>query len=349
MSARAGRTIASLLALASLATGLWWGTFAAGGADSYGYVSQAELWTRGTLIARHPFGELTPTFGPRPFAPLGYRPGREPDTLVPTYPPGLPLTMALASLVLGPPAVYWVVPIRGALAVLLTYRLGTHLDGQACGVGAAALVATSPVFLYQLVQPMSDVPAMAWWLAAIVLATRPTAARALAAGLAASMAILTRPNLVPLAAISAAIATVIPHRVTPAARARALGWFAAGVLPGCATVAWLNATLYGSMLRSGYGTLSDLYALENVWPNSTRYLRWLVTTQTAFPSSPWRRPSPRGGAAGTNRPNGKIPFALASSGSRSRTSGWSSSYTSHTGRSTTGRICGFSCPPGQRF
>ena len=41
--------------LAVVVVGLRWGTFAASSVDAYGYVSQAALWTRGTLRVEQPF------------------------------------------------------------------------------------------------------------------------------------------------------------------------------------------------------------------------------------------------------------------------------------------------------
>ena len=75
---------------------------------------------------------------------------------------------------------------------------GAVLHGPLTGVVAALLLATSPIFLYQLLQPVSDVPAAAWWTLSLFLLTRAQRAAALGAGIAASMAVLTRPNLAPL-------------------------------------------------------------------------------------------------------------------------------------------------------
>lgn len=46
-----GKSVSLAVAAAALAAaiGLIWGTHAAGGADSYGYVSQADLWLTGHL------------------------------------------------------------------------------------------------------------------------------------------------------------------------------------------------------------------------------------------------------------------------------------------------------------
>ena len=101
----------------------------------------------------------------RTFAELGYRPvGEAGDrAVVPTYSPGLPLLMAAAKLAGGQAAMFVVVPLLGAAMVWCTYRLGVRVTTPWFALLAAALVATSPPFLSQLVVPMSDVPAAAFW------------------------------------------------------------------------------------------------------------------------------------------------------------------------------------------
>jgi len=47
VSGRGGALAAGVLAASTLYAGIHWGSTVAGGADSYGYVSQANLWLRG--------------------------------------------------------------------------------------------------------------------------------------------------------------------------------------------------------------------------------------------------------------------------------------------------------------
>jgi hypothetical protein len=116
--------LAISLSVAILALGVAWGTFAASGSDSYGYVSQAELWLRGQVRVPQPWTTDLPWPAVTlTFAPLGYRPATVPHTIVPAYPSGLPLLMAAASVTAGPTGPFYVVPLLGALAVWLTYRL----------------------------------------------------------------------------------------------------------------------------------------------------------------------------------------------------------------------------------
>ena len=139
------------------------GTFSAGGADSYGYVSQADLWLQRTLIIEEPLADEAPWRNANwTLTPFGYRPGDRRGTMVPTYSPGLPMVMAAFKAVGGPNAVYYVVPLLGALTVWLTFVLGSRLAGPLAGLLAAAALLVSPAFLFQLMWPMSDVPAAAW-------------------------------------------------------------------------------------------------------------------------------------------------------------------------------------------
>jgi hypothetical protein len=209
------------------------------------------------------------------FAPLGWRPAPEHGFIVPTYPAGLPLAMALFERMGGRGAVFYVVPVLGALAILATWRLGAALYGEAAGAVSAVLLVSSPTFLLQLIQPVSDVPATAWWALSLTLAVHDSPAAALFSGVAASAAILTRPNLVPLTAL--VLVYLALRRST-----RQLVMFACGAVPGCLGVAAINAHLYGSAFRSGYAQLHTLYAWSNARPNLDRYPRWLVESETPF-------------------------------------------------------------------
>ena len=192
----------ALVALATAATSfviaIQYGAFVAGGGDSSGYVSQADLWLKGDLLVEpRPWSEMAEH--PRSawlFCPLGYRPGPVRGTIVPTYSPGLPLMMAAFQAVGGRRAVFWVVPVLAALTVWLTYLFGRGLNHPWAGALGAVLLASSPTFLFQSLQPLVDVPVTFWWLAAIVIARRRGARGAFLAGVAASGALATRPNLV---------------------------------------------------------------------------------------------------------------------------------------------------------
>jgi hypothetical protein len=262
-----------------LVTALSIGTRAAGGSDVYGYVSQSVLWRQGDLRVHQPIAASVPwPDADWTFAPLGYRPGPN-HTIVPTYPPGLPLLMALFALVLGSGAEYLVVPLCGAALVWLTYALGTRVSASPVGATAALCVATSPAILLLTLWSMSDVPVATFWTASLLMACRRTLPGAAAAGLAAGAAILIRPNLAPLALVPAAIASwrsAGPPGAPPLTRFLV---FCAASAPAVLFLAWLFNAIYGSPLESGYGDVSYLYAWENIRTNIARYPRWLLESQ----------------------------------------------------------------------
>ena len=152
--------------------------------------------------------------------------------------------------------------------VWLTFVLGRQLDDEVTGASAAVLLACSPIFLYQSVQPMSDVPAAALWLGALTAASRAPAT----AGVLMSLAILTRVNLAPLALL---LVIVLPHR-------RAWLRFGLAALPGLVVMVALNVARYGGALASGYGSTEVLFSLAHVRPNLARYPAWLIGTETPF-------------------------------------------------------------------
>jgi hypothetical protein len=267
-------TIIAFVALAAFAVGVHWGTFSAADSDPYGYVSQADLIAHGTLHTEQQFARSMPwPNGPATFTPPGYT--QRPDGfLVPTYSPGLPMVMALFELVKGRDAVFYVVPALGALMVLMTGWLGARVDDPLTGVLAALVMSTSAIFVNQVIQPVSDVAAAAWWTVSLALVVLAGPRMCLLAGLAASLAILTRPNMAPLAAVLA-VYLVWRNR-------RAAVLFCLGTIPGCLAVAVINDRLFGSPLMSGYGSLNHLYSWSNVGTNLIRYPVWLIEGHAAF-------------------------------------------------------------------
>ena len=258
----------------ALVCGLGLGTWIAGGPDASGYVSQASMLARGELTRPAPQWALEGAWRNAEWsgAPVGYVPSVHAGALAPTYPPGLPLLMTLFQVIGGAGAVFWVVPLAGAVAAWATWRLGARLAGPAAGAVGAVLLVSSPPFVDMVTQPMSDVPAAAFWAVALLAATT---GRPLGAGLAAAVAVLVRPNLVPLAAIPAALLLI-----EPGGRVRRLAVFAAAASPAALAVAALNTFYFGSPLLSGYGTLEHLYDADRIAPNLLRYGAWILMTQT---------------------------------------------------------------------
>jgi hypothetical protein len=248
-------------------------TRSAAGADASGYLSQAGAWTqspwpphRVEIIAQDlPEADHWLT------TPLGWRPADGgdmyvPGAEVPTYPPGLPLLMAIPHAIAGVTGASALVIATAGIAIIATGLLTFQLGGSIAAVIAAALFAFTPVFLYQSIQPMSDVPVTAAWMMCFLFVHRK---RPAAAGIACALAVMIRPNLAPLAIVPLVMAE---RRVT----------FAVPVAVAAALLAALQMFWYGSPIRSGYGDADELFALTNVVPNASRHFRWLIGTAPAL-------------------------------------------------------------------
>ena len=294
---RCSRAPSLIVALAVVITafGVTWTSHAGGGSDSYGYVSQADLWLSGQLKAPQPFALQVPwPRGPQTFVPIGYRLSDRGHSIAPVYAPGLPMLMAVAKRLAGHCAIFWVVPLSAALLTVATFGIGRRLVSDAVGLVGALLIATSPIVLIMLVNPMSDIPAAAFWALATYLILRQGVPAAFFAGLSAGVAVLIRPNLVTVAAAiglwlvwSAWVArrdserSADPHsrptflrRLVPAVA------FSLGVAPAIVAMVVINTTLYGSPTTSGYGNLNPLFSRAHILVNFGHWTAWLHASQT---------------------------------------------------------------------
>jgi hypothetical protein len=274
---RHGRLLAALCGVATAAAALVFATYSASGADASGYLSQAAMWSRLGARVEDPL-VLLPGWPltPGDTAPLGWRPALEPGWQVPTYAPGLPWLMAVPHAIAGTAGATWVIAAAAGLAVWASGALAGRWGGGFGALIAAPLVATSPTFLYQSFQPMSDVPVTAawvtcWWL----IAER----RVAGAGVAAALAVLVRPNLAPLA--------LLPWLAVILRAPRGAAWppawrFALPVALAGAAIALVQSRWYGSPSTSGYGSASELFDLANLVPNARLYTSWLREAEPAF-------------------------------------------------------------------
>jgi 4-amino-4-deoxy-L-arabinose transferase-like glycosyltransferase len=169
--------------------------------------------------------------------------------------------------------------------------MGARLAGPPVGASAAVLLAASPTFLFEVVSPTSDIPCTAWWALGLALLMIERRWAALAAGISVGLAILTRPNLVPLAAVPATLLLWRSIQSRSAQRpdisagpepAIQMLLFAAGSVPACIAVAVINRSLYGSAFATGYGPFDALYSRSFFWKNVVRYPTWIVQTQTVL-------------------------------------------------------------------
>jgi hypothetical protein len=212
---------------------------------------------------------------PRTFAPGGFVPSpTRDDAASPICAPGFSLLLAPFYAIGGRDAIFLLTPIAAALLVWLTFVFGRHLAGASAAAAAAIVVAATPVFVFQLVQPMNDVAVATVWMAVLVLATRP-GNHSSWLGALTGLAILIRPNLAPAALVIGAWCLT--------GGLRRFLVFGAAAAPFALAVATLNAALYGHPLLSGYGATSDLFSTAHVLPNIENYGSALLETQLGFP------------------------------------------------------------------
>jgi hypothetical protein len=253
------------IALSSAVVSAVFATRSAAGADASGYVSESAMLAGGRLSYVDELSDLARGHDPYLTSPLGWRPaanGRQ----SPTYPPGLPLVMAIPHAIAGVNGASAIVIGSAAVAVIATALIAFTLAGNSiAAVIAAVLLAFSPIFTYQSIQPMSDVPVTAAWMVCFLLLVRRGASLNAPAGIACALAVLIRPNLAPLA--------VVPLLLARNRIAFSIPVAIAGL--GLAVLQW---HWYGSPLRSGYGSTEELFSAANILPNASRYARWLLAT-----------------------------------------------------------------------
>src|SRR5262245_30000641 len=151
------------------------------------------------------------------------------------------------------------------------YRPGSHrslLVDEVVGVLGSLLMVVSPVFLYHIMWPMSDVPATAAWALAMTFALHR---QPWLSGTMVGAALAIRPNLVLLSIgvgfIALSRASITRDEGTPFAfKRRPLGLFALGILPAVVGVALFNTALYGAPWNFGYP--GGLFSSRNIWPNA---------------------------------------------------------------------------------
>lgn len=261
----------------------WHASFSVGGSDSSGYANAARLILTGRVAEpvealRHL--ELPQDFV-RLFIPLAFEPGPRPGTMVPFYPPGLSLHIAFAALVAGWNYGPFVVsPLAALASVFLVYLLGRELGlSRLFSTAGAAVFALCPAFVFMALQPMSDVVATMWCLAAILLALRSRRREswAAAAGACLGIAVLVRP---------ADLLLVIPIVFALRLRRRTLLWFVLGGTPFAAVFLVWNRLAFGNPFRTGYADLGG-FSLAYFPQRFRHYAGWLARLMSPLPLAGW--------------------------------------------------------------
>lgn len=252
--------------------------FVAGDSDSSGYLNAARMFTRGELIRSVPLlDELElPDDWLGVFTPLGFTPGPRPRSIVPFYPPGVPLLMAAAAQIGGwSYAPFLVSPVAALLCLILLYALSREFQlTRASAFAASIILALCPTFLLIAILPYSDVVATLCSLLIILYCLRSArdARMAAAAGAAFAAGLIVRPaNMLMLVPILFALPLKPKHLLL----------FIAGCVPFAILLLSLNGYMYGSALRTGYGSISYLMAWSN-FPARFRH----YTTQSLLQLSP---------------------------------------------------------------
>ena len=159
-------------------------------------LASGDLQPTSALAAQVPWPGASKTFTPGGFVPSE----TNPSASAPVCAPGFSVLLAPVVAAWGRDAMFWVTPLAGALLVWTTFLAGRTLAGPLAGAMAAVLIAASPAVLYQVVQPMNDITTAAFWMAAF---SSLLLRRWALAGACAGLALLVRPNLLPLAAAAA--------------------------------------------------------------------------------------------------------------------------------------------------
>ena len=146
------------------------------------------------------------------------------------------------------------------------------------GAMAAVLIAVSPPMLYQVVQPMNDVTTAALWMATFVALV---GCRWTVAGVCCGLALMVRPNLLPLGAMRRVLRC---HQSQRERRAES----GCAVSGGGASVWFDRSVAQQRALRQGHSEPNRhgqlvCSASFGIFHSTPRYLWWLIETATPFP------------------------------------------------------------------
>ncbi len=258
-------------------------SFAVGGSDSSGYMSEARMFASGRLsIFVEPVRmlKISPEHAPI-FVPIGFRDAPN-ARMVPSYPPGLPLHFAVAGMIGGwERAPFYVSAIFTMLTLVVLYSLARELGlNEWMSLAAVAIFAAVPIVISSAVQPLSDMVATFWAVLAVWSALRGTRqiplpqageGSAIFAGAAFAIGVWVRPTNILIA---------IPLAFAFRWRWRGLAWAIAAAIPLGLVLMWLNARLFGSPFTTGYGSFASVIDWNALRRCPTHHLQWLATTLT---------------------------------------------------------------------
>jgi len=243
----------------------------AGGSDTSGYVHLARLLVNGNIHvpARTLPGLPQSNTPPFLYMPLGFKPSFDGNGMVPTYPTGLPLLIALFVPIAGWSHAADVTMVLHSLAgLILIYALSRVLGlPKSWSVFGTALVAASPLYIFMSLQAMSDLPSLVWTTAAILAAlkSRTSLPFALAAGGALAVDVLLRPTN---------IFALVPIGIALGASPRRWLLLMLGAAPGAIFYMCYAITAYGRLWETGYGEIHS-FAASYVPETLLHYALWV--------------------------------------------------------------------------
>jgi hypothetical protein len=273
MTTRGSRIVMGALAIAILAATFSAIDYACGGLDSYGYVALSKLLAAGRVERPLPDLSWLPVDNRVEVAtPLAFIASLDGSAIVPGFPPGLPLVMAVARTVGGADAVFLIPWLAGVALAIATFLVARARYGIDTALFAAVILVVQPIAVAYSLQAMTDVPAALWTALAAWSMVGTAMPWPILAGLAGSLAILTRPPL--------GLAMVVLGAVVAMRSRRTALRFGLALSPGVLLLMLLQYQLYGNPFVSGHGSAAHLFTsatlLHNVWAHT----KWLLTTET---------------------------------------------------------------------
>ena len=252
----------------------------AGGSDSSGYLNEARMLARGeTSVVIEPLRTLgLDRSWIAALTPIGFTWGKEGTaTMAPGYPPGLPIHMVLAARIAGWDTGPFLVSALAALGCgVLMFAIARLLGiSQPGAFLSAAMLLLLPQVIAHALQPVSDVLATFWALAAMACILRSEAAprMAILAGAAFAIGVWVRPTN---------ILMIVPMLIAARFRVRTIVGLLAGAAPFGIALLLYHARAYGSPLRTGYGTFDDVVSWQNIAACATIFATWTMAISTPF-------------------------------------------------------------------
>ena len=282
LTAKRLRIFAGLLTLVVYATFLLRNlSYSVGGPDTSGYMNEAKMIAAGHMTLPV---DLVHTLKLDDswlyaFMPYGFAPSPG-GRMHPTYPPGLPMHLAVAGLIGGwRHAPFFLMPLAATGVLALLFAIARKLELPfSLSVAAPAILGFFAPFLWHAVQPASDVLATFWTLAAIYCCLeafdRPWMATL--AGASFAISVWVRPTNILLV-----FACILAMRCRPKLLLRA----AIAALPFAFALMWWNTLQYGSAFRTGYGGVLESLSWQGAAYAGPEYIRSLATmlTPVVFP------------------------------------------------------------------